>query len=183
MVIQVQARLAGDDSQADRCHGVVQRHTCQNALVLEVLQRGVQGHVSAADRGRTGAAVRLYHVTVQPHRALTELLEIDHGAQRAPDEALDFKRSAALPATCHLARCACMGGARQHGVLGAYPAAAAVTQEARHRFLHRRGTAHLGIAHRDQSRAFGVLGHARGYAKEPQLVAFSAVGSHGVPFC
>ncbi len=51
--------------------------------------------------------------------------EIDHGAQGAADQTLDFHGAAGLLAGGGLAPGALVGGARQHAVFGRDPAAAA----------------------------------------------------------
>ena len=53
---------------------------------------------------RSGTAVRLEHVTVDPERALAEGVQVGHGAERAPDQALDLHRPPFLPAGARLAR-------------------------------------------------------------------------------
>ena len=51
-----------------------------------------EGDPGAADAGAAGAAVGLQDVAVEPDRALAERLHVDHGAQRAADQALDLGR-------------------------------------------------------------------------------------------
>ena len=56
-------------------------------------------------------------------RALAQRGEVDHRAQRAPDQALDLLGAARLLAARRLAVAARVGRARQHAVLGGDPAA------------------------------------------------------------
>ena len=53
---------------------------------------------AAGDRGAAGAAVGLEHVAVDVDRVLAERLEVDHAAQRAPDQPLDLDGAAVGPA-------------------------------------------------------------------------------------
>ncbi len=110
--------------------------------------------------------------------ALAEAGEIDHGAQAAADQALDFLGAAALLAAGGLAVGAGMGGARQHAVFRRDPALAGIAQEGRHPLLHRSGAEHMGVAELGQARAFGVDGHAGFEHDRAQLVRGAAGSSH-----
>ncbi len=103
----------------------------------------VQSDPGAGDRGRARAAIGLDDVAVDRDLALAERCQIDHGAQRAADQALDFLGAAALLAGGCFARHALAGGARQHAVFGRHPALAGVAQPWRRLFLKaRRAPAH-----------------------------------------
>ena len=95
-------------------------------------------HPAAGDRGGAGAAVGLDDVAIDRDLALAEADQIDHGAERAADQALDLQRPAGLLAGRRLAARALGGGARQHAVFGGDPALAAAAQPGRH--LARRGS-------------------------------------------
>jgi hypothetical protein len=58
----------------------------------------MQGHIGTCDGRGAGAAVGLQHITVKPDGTLTELCQVDHSAQRPPNEALDFLRASAKTA-------------------------------------------------------------------------------------
>ncbi len=79
-------------------------------------QASVKRNVAAGDRGGAGAAIRLQHVAIQDHGALTQRAHVDDRAQAAADKPLDFLGAAALLAPGRLAIAARVGGARQHAV-------------------------------------------------------------------
>ena len=83
-----------------------------------------QRHIGAGDRGGAGAAIGFEHVAIERDLVLAQRLHVDHGAQRAADQALDFLRAADLLAGGGLAAGAGAGGARQHAVFGGDPAEA-----------------------------------------------------------
>ena len=114
---------------------------CGQQLVHGVL-RGDEG---AGDGRRARAAVGLQHVAVEVDGALAQLLQVEHGAQRAADQALDLLRAAALLAARRLAVAAGVGGARQHAVFGRDPALAAAALVRRHLLLDRGGAQHAGV--------------------------------------
>ena len=58
------------------------------------------------------------------NRALAERLHVDHGPQRAADEALDLRGAPVGPAAGDVARLAVAGRGGEHPVLGRHPAAA-----------------------------------------------------------
>src|SRR5262249_1908686 len=62
-----------------------------------------QRDVAAGDCRRARPAVGLQHVAVDHDRALAQGIEVDRGAQRAPDESLDLLRAPAALALLHLA--------------------------------------------------------------------------------
>ncbi len=112
----------------------------------------------AGDGGRARAAVRLHDVAVDGDLPLAERLEIDDGAERPPDQALNLERAPALVPDRRLAPHPFVRGARQHAVFRRDPALAAAAKPARHLFGDARRAQHLGIAEAHQARAFGVLG-------------------------
>jgi hypothetical protein len=56
----------------------------------------VQRDPRAGDRGGAGAAVRLDHVAIDRDLALAQCFQLDHRAQRTPDQPLDLLGAAAL---------------------------------------------------------------------------------------
>ena len=59
--------------------------------------------IGAADAGAARTAVGLHHVAIDVQRALAELFQVDHRAQAAPDQALDFLGAPGLLAARSLA--------------------------------------------------------------------------------
>ncbi len=126
-----------------------------------------------------GAAVGLDDVAVQRDLALAQDPQVDHGAQGAPNQALDLLGAARLLALGGLAPAAGMGGAGQHAVFGRHPALAAAFQERRNAVLHRGRDQHLGVAGGDQAGAFGVAIDPRLEGDGAQDVGGTAGRTHG----
>src|SRR5262249_39080236 len=101
--------------------------------------------------------------------------EIDDGAQRAADQALDLLRAAGLLAARGLAVGARVGRARQHAVLGGHPAAARIAHPGRHLLVDRGGAEHVGVAELHQARALGVAGKA-GFERDLAKLVGGAAG-------
>src|SRR5437867_2092539 len=129
----------------------------------------MQRDEAAGDRRGARAAVGLEHVAVDLDGALPERAEIGDGAQRTADQALDFLGASGLLAACRFAIGARVRGARQHPVLRADPAAAAVLEKRRHALLDARGAQHARVAELDEHRALGVPRVAALYAHRAQL--------------
>jgi hypothetical protein len=104
--------------------------------------------------------------------------QIDNGAQRAADQALDFQRAAALLAGGGLAAHAVAGRARQHAVFGRHPALAAPCAARRNPLFEAGGAQHMGVAELDQAGALGVFGHAALETDCPHLICFPARWTH-----
>ena len=115
----------------------------------------VDGHAqrdpAARDRRGPGPAIRLDDVAVDDDLPLAELGQLDHRAQRAADQPLDFLRPARLLALGCLAVAAGVGRAREHAIFGGDPALALAAQEWRHLLLDARGAQHAGVAEADEA--------------------------------
>ena len=147
----------------------------------QLRHRVVRGDERAGDAGRARAAVGLDHVAVDVQRARAELFEIEHRAQRAADQTLDFLGAAGLFAARSFAIVAGVGRARQHAVFGCEPALAAVAQETGHRLGDARRADHFGVAEFDQHRALRMLRVVARDAHVAQLIG--AGGRWGVAWC
>src|ERR671930_1025206 len=88
-VVEVEQGHAVDDADRDRGDRVGER-----AREAEPVERALRRDPRAADRRAARAAVGLEHVAVEPERPLPERAEVDHRAQRTPDQALDLDRAA-----------------------------------------------------------------------------------------
>ena len=125
-------------------------------------------------------AIGLDHVAVERDRALAELREVEHRAQRAADQALDFLGAARLLAARRFTVGAGMGRARQHAVLRRHPALARALQPARHPLGERGRAQHSGAAEAHQDRPLGLVQTAALEAHGSQLVIGPAIGAgHG----
>ena len=144
----------------------------------------VERDPGAGDGGGAGAAVGLDDVAVDGDLPLAERLEIDHGAQAAADQALNFNGAAVLLAGRGLAPRALERGARQHAVFGGDPAARLALEPGRQAVLERRGDQHMGVAEFHEARAFRVFHHAALERDGAQFVGLSAARPHRVlPRC
>src|ERR1051326_4077039 len=129
-------------------------------------------------RAGGSAAVGLQHVAVDVDLALAHRRQVDHGAQRAADQALDLLGAARLLPASGFAVGASMGRARQHAVFGGHPAALGVAHPRRHLFVDRGGAQHMGVAELDQARALGMTGKARFEGYFAKLVGGAAGRAH-----
>src|SRR5690606_23922044 len=136
-----------------------------------------QGNVAASDRGRTRPAIRLQHIAVECDRALAERFQVDDGAQRTADQALNLEGTPALLAGCSFAAAARMRRARQHSVFRRDPTASGIAQELRNELFHGRGTQHTCVAELDQDRALSVPREVSCDLDVTQLVRRAATGS------
>ena len=132
----------------------------------------VQRHPGAGDRGRARAAIGLDHVAIDGDLPLAERGEVDHGAQRAADQALDLLRAAATACRPHASR-----RVRSWVARGSMPYSA-VTQplppprsQGGTRLLEARGAQHMGVAELHQA---GALGMARDAALEARPARISS---------
>ena len=134
----------------------------------------VERNPCAGDGGGAGAAIGLDHVAVDADLALTQRLQINDGAQRTTDEALDFLRATALLAGGSLALHAFMGGARQHAIFGGDPALAAVAQPRRRLLFKTGGNEHMRVAEFHETGTFGMFREIALEGNLAHLVGFSA---------
>ena len=122
------------------------------------------------------------HVAVDGDLALAERFQIDRGAQRAADQALDFDGAAALLAGGGLAAGALQRGARQHAVFGGDPAAALALEPWRQPLFQGRRHQHMGVAEFHHAGAFGVFDHAAFQRHGAQFIGRTAAWPHGKSF-
>ena len=87
--------------------------------------------------------------------------EVDHAAQRAPDQALDLDGAPVVAPARGVALLAIAGRRGQHPVLGRHPAAALAGHPARHALLRGGRADHARLADGDQRRAGGGAHEAR----------------------
>jgi hypothetical protein len=126
-VVEVEQQLAADDPERDGGDRLGQR-----ARETGLAERPRRRDPRAGDRGAAGAAVGLQHVAIDPQRPLSERLEVEHRAQRPPDQPLDLDGSALLFAGARLALRPLPGRGRQERVLGGQPAAPLALHPPRH---------------------------------------------------
>ena len=118
------------------------------------------------------------HVAVDGDLAFAERFEVDGGAQRAADQALDFDGAAALLAGGGFAAGAFQRGARQHAVFGRDPAAALALEPRRQPLFQRGGDQHMGVAEFDQAGTLGVFDHAPFQRHGAQFIGRTAAWPH-----
>jgi len=122
------------------------RARLDHAFGLQVTASHGEGDKAAGDRSRARAAIGLDHIAIDGDRVLAQRLQVDHRAQRAPDQALDFLRPARLLARRRLPAAPRMRRARQHAVFARHPALALALQPARHALFPARRTQHMRMA-------------------------------------
>ncbi len=141
-----------------------------DAFRFQVAAGERQRDEATRDRGGACAAIGLQNVAVDRDLVFAEGGEIDDGAQRAADQALDFLRAAGLLAGSRFAAAARMRGAWQHAVFGRHPACALTLHPARNTLFPARGAQDMRIAELGKARAFGIARHAGFQADVAQLV-------------
>jgi hypothetical protein len=112
-------------------------------------------NVGARDGCDARSPVGLKDVAIDHDGAFPERFEIDHGAEGAADEALDFVSAPALAAFGDFTRRTCGCGARQHGILGGDPAFAGIAQKRRNAGFDAGGAEYVGVAGFDEDGTFG----------------------------
>src|SRR5918999_5322589 len=160
-VVEVEQGLPVDDPARHRRHRPVERHPVELPPADESAQGELERHVATGDRGAASAAVGLEHVAVDPHGALAETLEVDHAAERAPDEALDLDGAAVGAPLGDAPPLPLTGRRGEHPVLGGGPAAALAGHPARNLFVHARRADHPRAARLDEARPARGANEAR----------------------
>ena len=160
----------------------MQRVLFEASLLDEGTDGVGKGDESAANRRGACAAVRLEDVAVDGNRAFAERRQINYGAQRAANQALDFHGAPLLFAACGFAHGALVRGARQHAVFCRDPALIFAAQERRHLFFDAGGAEDVGVAAADECRTFGVFIDAAFDADGAELVGAAVTGAHGDSF-
>src|SRR5439155_17067049 len=128
----------------------------------ELVERPRQRDIRAGDGCRSRATVGLDDVAVKRDGPLAKPREVDHGAQRAPDEPLDLVRATADAALARLALAALGPGPWKHAVFRGHPPGALAAQEWRDAILDGRRADNPRVADSDEHRALGeleVVGH------------------------
>ena len=120
----------------------------------------MQRNPGPGDGSAARAAIGGQHIAIKRDGHFTHRLQIGHGAQAAPDQALNFLRTARLLAARRFPVTARMGGTRQHAIFGRDPALALAAQEGRDLAFNACGAQHLGQAHANNAGAFRMAGDA-----------------------
>src|SRR5579872_1017235 len=132
----------------------------------------------AGDRGGARSAIGLEHVAIDRDLALAERFQVDGGAQRAADQALDFDGAAVLLSGGGLAAGALQRCARQHAVFGRHPAAALALEPGRQPLLERRGHQHMRVAEFNEAGTFGIFDDTAFQRYGAQFIRRSAAWPH-----
>jgi hypothetical protein len=133
----------------------------------------------AGDASRAGAAVGLKDVAVHPRGAGPEFFEIEHGAEGAADQALDFLGASVELELRDVARLPVQSGVGEHRILGRDPSAGdlLILHPAGNGFLDGHAADHAGVAPFDQGRAGGVRGDVVLETDRTQLPRLTAIGA------
>src|SRR5262249_57848216 len=123
-----------------------------------------EGDVGAVDGGGAGAAVGFEDVAINAQGAFAQLLQVDHGAKTAANEALDLD-AAAVDLAGTVAGLAGIGTAGEHVVLRGKPSLSGADQERRYHQVDNARSQHRGPPHAPQDPAGG---RARGASPAAQ---------------
>ena len=158
---------------------IADRACLELAVVDEKAHRIMKGHPGTCDGGGTGAAIGLQHIAIERDLAFTKGRQIDHGAQGAADEALDFLGAAGDLAGGGFAAHALARGARQHAIFSRHPALALAFQPWWQALFDGGRAQHMGVAEFHKAGTFGVLGDGTLKADGSELGKFAAGWAHG----
>ena len=176
-VVEIEKRPPVDHPAGDRRDRAGQRGARERPVGDQPRTGQRQRDVGSRDRRAARAAVCLEHVAVEVDRAFAQRLEVDHAAQRAPDQALDLHGAPILAAPRGVALLAVARRGREHPVLGGHPPAAVSGHPARHALLRRRGADHARLPDRDQRRAGRRAHEARLDLRRAKLVESARVAA------
>ena len=177
-IIEIKHRHAFKNADRDRGDRIADRRSGEQFFLQQITDCIVQCHIGAGNAGGARAAVGLNDVAIDLDGAFAQRLHVDHRAQCAADQALDFLRAARLFAARGFAVHARVGRTRQHAVFGGDPALPPAFEKARHFFLDARSAQHLGIAAFDEHRSLGVSGVTARDADGAQLVRLAIAWPH-----
>ena len=118
------------------------------------------------------------NIAIDPHGARPEFFQIDHRAQRSPDQSLNFRAASIESSFRDVARFSRRGRVGQHRILGRQPAAghALLFHPARHHFLDHHSADDASVAHRHQHRAARVRRDVQLEGDRANLIRRAAVG-------
>lgn len=149
--------MAPDYADGDRGHGFAHEVLFDHAVGFHPLEGLIGGDIGGGDRGGSGAAIGHEGITVNCDGPFAHAFQIDHAAEGAPDEALNF-HGATIGATAHgIALVALLAGSGEHGVFGGDPSGAFAFEPAGDVVFDGCRYVHVGIAHLDEARAFGMF--------------------------
>ena len=89
-IVEIKYRGAFVNAGRNGRHQLANRKILELALIHQLVERDRHRDTTTSDRCRARAAVGLQDIAVDPDRALADLFQVDHCAQRAADEALDL---------------------------------------------------------------------------------------------
>ena len=155
-VVEVEDWGAAIEAARDGGDLVAQDAVLHHVAHLHPLDAVVERDPGAGDGCRARATIGLNDIAIDGNLAFAEFLQIDHGAECAADETLDFLRAAGRMARRDFAAGAFGRGAGQHGVFRRYPPAALTLQPRRHPFFEAGHAEDVGVAELDQARPLRV---------------------------
>ena len=111
-----------------------------------------------------------------PTLALAETFHVGNGPQAAPDETLDFLRTARRKRSFSIV--SGIGGAGQHAVLSRHPAATTIAHERRHRIFDTGRAGYMRVAKLSEAGPFRIFREISFQNDIAQLICVSAGRAH-----
>lgn len=142
-IAEVEREFAVHVPDADGRNLVTKHRAAQASQTTKLRERERERDESAGHGRGPRATVCLEHVAIDDDRAFAELVEVESGPKRSPDQPLNFAGAAGERLVAAIARLApariCAG---MHLVLGRDPAASLTLHEFRHAIVHGRRDQH-----------------------------------------
>lgn len=143
--------MAPDYADGDRGHGFAHEVLFDHAVGFHPLEGLIGGDIGGGDGGGSGSTVGHEGVAVDCDCALAHALQVNHAAESAPDQALNFHCSTIGAAAHGVALVALFAGPGEHGVFGGDPSGAFAFEPAGDVVFDGCRDVHVGIAHFDEA--------------------------------
>src|SRR5271170_7758552 len=178
-VVEIEQRFALDDPAGDSGDVILQRALAQDRAGRHPFQAIAERDAGAGDGGGPRAAVRLQHVAIDRDLTLAQLRQIDDGAQRTADQALNLLGAAGDLAGGRLAPRARRGRARQHCIFRGHPAPPLPAQPRRRLVFERGGAENMRVAEAHQARPLRIASDGALDGDFAQLIGRALGRAHG----
>ena len=136
-------------------------------------------NTSSGYRSGARSSICLKDITIYPNGSFPEFLEVNHSAERAANEALNFRGSTIKLAPIDVALLTTVSGVGEHRVFGTHPAAFDVLElhPAWNAFFYRGCADYTGVAKGNENRAGSVWGNIGDERNRSEIGNSASIGS------
>src|SRR5579883_14687 len=177
-IVEIQHRLALADAAGYGCNLVFQNAVLDHISRTHPLKAIMQRHPCAGNGRGSCASIGLQNVAIDTDLPLAESLQIDDGAERAANKALNFLAAPRLMSGCGFTACALCRRSRQHPILRRYPSASLPFQPGRNAVFEARRAKDVRIPKLDKARALRVKRESPLKAHGTKIVRLPFGGTH-----